>query len=231
MRTVIQIVKEQQKYDNILFYKKNIFNTNYQRAKTFSKDELPIERKGIVPNHEVVRRLTDVVSDNNFYIKRVIEDPPRTSKASAHIMNYYWDIAGRVYKGLYPIDFHIVISGEENYLKPPLSKTKIDIIVKGSVTDKDVQDQVEYTGERLVGIMEDVLEQLPRMTIENTFEEQEKFGATEEQERRKSESEQTAQPEDRITELYSHLDRLDSLYLSIQTEHQKCKEIINNLLK
>ncbi|MCP4350248.1 MAG: hypothetical protein GY795_32630 [Desulfobacterales bacterium] len=32
MRTVIQIVKEQQKYDNILFYKKNIFNTNYQRA-------------------------------------------------------------------------------------------------------------------------------------------------------------------------------------------------------
>jgi hypothetical protein len=66
----------------------------------------------VVPDHKTVAMLTDHLSDEGYYVKRVIENPPQTGKR-AEVVNRYWDIAGRKYNGVYPIDFHLILTGEE----------------------------------------------------------------------------------------------------------------------
>lgn len=46
----------------------------------------------VVPNDETVIELTDAMSDDGYYVKRVIENPPR-SGGQAHLVQRYWDIA------------------------------------------------------------------------------------------------------------------------------------------
>jgi len=72
-----------------------------------------ITREGVIPDHVMVGRVIDDISQEGFYIKRVIENPARTSKAGAHVLNRFWDLAGRKYDGVYPMDFHLVLTGEE----------------------------------------------------------------------------------------------------------------------
>jgi len=71
--------------------------------------------EGVIPDHDTVIALTNAVSEQGFYVKRVIENPPRTG-GRANVVNRYWDIAGRRYLGVYPIDFHLILTGEEVYM-------------------------------------------------------------------------------------------------------------------
>ena len=65
----------------------------------------------VIPNDETVIELTNALSEN-YYIKRVIEHPPQSGGSADHVQRY-WDIAGRRYEGVYPIDFQMVLTGEE----------------------------------------------------------------------------------------------------------------------
>ena len=58
----------------------------------------------VIPNDDTVIRLTNVLSEQGYYIKRIIENP-RRSGPRANLIRRYWDIAGRHYSGVYPIDF------------------------------------------------------------------------------------------------------------------------------
>ena len=57
----------------------------------------------MIPNDDMVIGLTNALSED-YYIKRVIEHPPRSGGRADH-MQRYWDIAGRRYDGVYPIEF------------------------------------------------------------------------------------------------------------------------------
>jgi hypothetical protein len=68
----------------------------------------------VVPGDETVIALTNAMSEEGYYVKHVIENPPRSGRR-ADLVQRYWDIAGRRYEGVYPIDFHIILTGEEVY--------------------------------------------------------------------------------------------------------------------
>lgn len=69
---------------------------------------------GAVPDYRAIIALTDTLSADarKYYVKGVVEHPSKTRGARAHT-DRAWDITGRYYEGVYPIDFHIAISGEE----------------------------------------------------------------------------------------------------------------------
>ena len=67
--------------------------------------------QGVAPNHETVARLTDLLSDQGYYVKAVVENP--TQSGASGRRKRVWDVNGRRYNGVHPINFHIGVTGEE----------------------------------------------------------------------------------------------------------------------
>jgi hypothetical protein len=106
----------------------------------------------VVPGDETVIALTNAMSEEGYYVKRVIENPPRSGRR-ADLVQRYWDIAGRRYEGVYPIDFHIILTGEEVHsgdIRPERGTTKVRIVVKGAYTDDEMDTRIrdEWKGLR-----------------------------------------------------------------------------------
>jgi hypothetical protein len=137
----------------------NISCLRYQQLQTFSP---PMdEKQGIVPDTKFITNVTDRLSREGFYIKRIIENPSRTSKEGAHKINRFWDIIGRKYEDIYPIDFHFVVIGEEvtrQSSENVQGKLKVIINVHGLVTNDRMKKQIEVVGNRLKGLIEKIME-------------------------------------------------------------------------
>jgi hypothetical protein len=89
----------------------------------------------------------------------VIENPPR-SGGRANLVQRYWDIAGRRYVGVYPIDFHVVLIGEEVHrggIRPENGTTKVRIVVKGAYTNAEMSERVEEEWKALCTLTADTL--------------------------------------------------------------------------
>ncbi len=105
----------------------------------------------VVPGDETVIALTNAMSEEGYYVKHVIENPPRSGRR-ADLVQRYWDIAGRRYEGVYPIDFHIILTGEEVYsgeIRPERGTTKVRIVVKGAFTDDEMDTRIGDEWKRL----------------------------------------------------------------------------------
>jgi hypothetical protein len=97
----------------------------------------PIERQGVVPDARTVTELTNAISADNFYVKSIIEHPPFRDDGRANVVNRVWDITGRRYDGVFPIDFDINLRGDEvgQAGASALSgKTLAQVTVKGAHT-------------------------------------------------------------------------------------------------
>lgn len=119
--------------------------------------------RNMVPDHDIVINLTQGINHADIYVKRVIENQPRTSKVGAHITNRYWEIAGRQYDGVYPIDFHLVLTGEEVHTRINASKMQLDITVQALVThnNDEMCEKVTSLLETLKAIIEETLDEQP----------------------------------------------------------------------
>ena len=122
----------------------------------------PIQ-KMIIPDYQMVAKLVaDLGKEEKTYIQRVIENPPHTNRANAMKTNRVWDIAGRKYvKNFFPLDFHIVVMGWEEYEpqndEPVYGHTTFKINVDASpIVDiekeirkliKVIEDQIEFSVE------------------------------------------------------------------------------------
>ena len=98
----------------------------------------------VIPNDDTVIALTNALS-KDYYVKRVIEHPPRSGGMADHVQRY-WDIAGRRYDGVYPIEFHMVLTGEEIHrggVRPVAGTTKIAIVVQGAYTNDDMKARIK----------------------------------------------------------------------------------------
>ena len=128
------------------------------------KDKLePLTFHGLIPDHNTVIALTNKISENDYYIKRIIENPPRTGE-QANRVNHYWDIAGRKYDGVYPIDFHLVLCGETikgEGFHTPLGITKVSLTVRGIYANEEMKNKIEASWEQLRHIICTTLEHLP----------------------------------------------------------------------
>jgi hypothetical protein len=102
------------------------------------------EFTGVIPDYRTVIELTDELSDSGYYVKQVIENPPRGG-GRANLVNRYWDIAGRRYDGVFPIDFHLTLTGEEEYLgsiQANAGSTAARLSVHGSYVNQNMENQV-----------------------------------------------------------------------------------------
>jgi len=88
------------------------------------------EFSGVVPNADVILKLTDSISEDDYYVKSVIEHRPMRDHGQDRALSHVWDIAGRFYTGVYPIDFHINVSGKE--LQGAAGTTTVQVSVKGA---------------------------------------------------------------------------------------------------
>ena len=98
----------------------------------------------VIPNDDMVIALTNALS-KDYYVKRVIEHPPRSGGRADHVQRY-WNIAGRRYDGVYPIEFHMVLTGEEIHrggVRPMAGTTKIAIVVQGAYTNDDMKAHIK----------------------------------------------------------------------------------------
>lgn len=117
---------------------------------------------GVIPDYETVTALTNAMSDRGYYVKRVIENPPR-SGARASVVNRYWDIAGRRYDGVYPIDFHIVLTGEEFHkgeIRASGGNTKTRITVQGVYASDEMEQRIVREWESLHDLAIETLKDL-----------------------------------------------------------------------
>jgi len=114
---------------------------------------------GTVPDHRTVIALTNALAGAGYYVKRVLDNPPHTG-GQADVVQRYWDIAGRHYLGVYPVDFHLVLTGEERHsvdVLPETGSTKVRIVVSGPYTDQPMYDGVEEEWTRLHDLMDEAL--------------------------------------------------------------------------
>jgi hypothetical protein len=127
----------------------------------------------VVPDYETVIGLTNELSGSRYYVKRVIENPPRGGRR-ASLVNRYWDIAGYYYDRVFPIDFHITVTGEEEYqggIRAHAGSTTAQVTVQGSYVESDVgtpggepdmKGQIERRWEALSELVAKTLNALPQ---------------------------------------------------------------------
>ena len=113
---------------------------------------------GVVPSYGVITRLTDAISKDDYYVKSVIEHAPYRDDSRADVLNRVWDIAGRFYTGVFPIDFDIHVRGEEIQGASGVyaGKSAVQVTVKGSYAtggnaDGRLRDRIENKWDDLHG--------------------------------------------------------------------------------
>jgi hypothetical protein len=90
---------------------------------------------GITPDPRRVAELTNAISADGYYVKSVVEHPPYRDDGRPNVVNRVWDIAGRRYDGVFPIDFDINLRGNEISLEGSSAlsgKTFAQVTVKGA---------------------------------------------------------------------------------------------------
>lgn len=92
------------------------------------------EFKGVVPDYRTVAELTNAISADNYYVKSVVEHPPYRDDGRPNVVNRVWDIAGRRYDGVFPIDFDVNLRGDEigQGASTFSGKTVAQVTVKGA---------------------------------------------------------------------------------------------------
>jgi hypothetical protein len=118
------------------------------------------EFAGVVPNYSVIIRLTDAISKDDYYVKSVVEHAPYRDDSRADVLNRVWDVAGRFYTGVFPIDFDIHVRGEETQGASGASagKTAVQVTVKGSYAtggnaDGRLRESIENKWDDLHGMV------------------------------------------------------------------------------
>jgi hypothetical protein len=116
------------------------------------------EFAGVVPDSGVIIKLTNAVSKDDYYVKSVVEHAPFRDDSRADVLNRVWDIAGRFYTGVFPVDFDINVSGVEFQGASGVAagKTDVRVTVKGSYAtggnaDGKLKENIEKKWDELHG--------------------------------------------------------------------------------
>jgi hypothetical protein len=123
---------------------------------------------GVVPDHVTVGELTNLISGKGYYVKSVVEHPPFRDDGRANVVNRVWDIAGRWYHGVFPIDFDVNLRGQEmgEEVPGPFSgQTVAQVIVKGTYVNDAGLSQRTMIEERWNDLYTDVSDLLRRRAV------------------------------------------------------------------
>lgn len=124
-------------------------------------DEFPV-----VADYRTVTELTNLISMEGYYVKSAVEHLPYRDDGRANVINHVWDIGGRWYEGVFPIDFDINLRGEDLGdigTGPLIGRTIAQVTVKGTYVHEGELAQrklIEERWEKLHGHVTDLLMRL-----------------------------------------------------------------------
>jgi hypothetical protein len=116
-----------------------------------TKDKLAETRSfpGTRPDQHLVVQLVRQLSDHRYLVKSVAENPARPGRGVG-VQNRVWDVTGRRYRGVHPIDFRLTITGDDAETgSPNTSTTSIRLIVRGVYTSKEMEGTIVTAHEEL----------------------------------------------------------------------------------
>lgn len=120
-------------------------------------------RYGVVPDYRLVTELTNVIGEAGYYVKSVVEHLPYRDDGRENVLNRVWDIGGRWYEGVLPVDFGINVRGEElgeDDSRGSIGWTIAQVTVHGSyVNDRELAQRamIENTWKSLNDLVEGLL--------------------------------------------------------------------------
>ena len=119
------------------------------------------EFTGVMPDYRTVIDLTNAISADGYYVKTVVETHPHHD-FRARIFNRRWDITGRWYEGVFPINFIISLHGtepEDGVAGAALARTVAEVTVDGmfpnAAMKKKIEDKWDGLHARVTGLLAD----------------------------------------------------------------------------
>lgn len=122
------------------------------------------EFPGVIPDHETLIALTDAMSESGYYVKWVIGHSPRSGDRE-NALNRAWDVGGRLYEGVFPVDFYVGLTGEEVHggdIHAESGNSKVRLSVKGAFASKEMEDRIESVWHGLNEIVGETLRERTR---------------------------------------------------------------------
>jgi hypothetical protein len=124
---------------------------------------------GVIPDGDTIIALTNAISaDDGYYVKRVIENPPRSS-GTENTVNRAWDIAGRHYDKVYPVDFQITVTGQEIHLgdiRASDGYTDVELSVNGTYANPAMKARIGDQWDALFNCVVEVMDVIQKENAE-----------------------------------------------------------------
>lgn len=132
----------------------------------------PSLEKAGPPTPNRVRGLLDALNSNHYgdlgseslYVRNVVESTPQIREHDPESGSWQWDISGRYYKNLLPVDFHVVVYGKGDREK---GLTRVDTTVQGQIIESgddtsnpygESQIQLQLARDTIHTVLKDALE-------------------------------------------------------------------------
>ncbi len=118
------------------------------QSKATAEDQFRVEPDtfiGVMPDYRTVIELTNAISADGYYVKTVVEDHPNRD-AREKTFKRGWEITGRWYEGVFPINFTISLRGTEpqdGLAGPSLARTVAQVTVDGTFPNADMKRRIE----------------------------------------------------------------------------------------
>jgi hypothetical protein len=119
----------------------------------------PDEFDGVMPDYRTVIDLTNALSADGYYVKTVVEDHPNPDSRDKTFKRG-WDITGRWYEGVFPINFIISLRGTERENVDAGSahgRTIVQVIVDGTFPNAEMKKKIEDKWDGLHARVTDLL--------------------------------------------------------------------------
>jgi len=100
---------------------------------------------GVMPDYHTVIELTNAISADGYYVKTVVEDHPNHDSRDKTFKRG-WDISGRWYQGVFPINFIISLRGtepEDSVAGSALGRTVAQVAVDGTFPNAEMEQKIE----------------------------------------------------------------------------------------
>jgi hypothetical protein len=128
------IVRQSTRLTGEAFIEPSVFSYQYE----FTAPAHPIECDGIMLTDEIVEAVIKALEKDQVYVKRVVEDAPVVALKEGALRKHKWDILGRYYAHIYPIDVHVTLAGQESLdaSDPSLSKVSGEISLRALINSQ-----------------------------------------------------------------------------------------------
>jgi hypothetical protein len=100
---------------------------------------------GVMPDYHTVIELTNAISSDGYYVKTVVEDHPNRDPRDKTFKRG-WDITGRWYEGVFPINFIISLRGtepEDSVAGSAIGRTVAQVTVDGTFPNAEMKKKIE----------------------------------------------------------------------------------------